>query len=268
MLSFFTRSGEKIFHYILFVTSLVGALTWYAMGSDLGFLVINTVNEVGRGASRQIFYPKYILWVVSFPAYAIMLGLLSGTSWATIVYHVFLAWTWVIGYLVAGFTVSNYKWGFFAFSTIAWMALAAGTLIDSGRHAVRVKATRDYYILAVWGNLLWVQYPLAWGLTDGGNKLGVVAGFIWFGILDVCMIPFASVVILLMARRWDYNRLNIAFTQYGRVQTQPGTFPEKEPAPLPSEGVTGPGPAPVAPTHAHMAPTHQHAAPVAGDQVV
>ncbi len=237
-LTFIARSGEKIFHYLLLVANFVGAITYYAMGSDLGFLVIQQVDQLDRGGSRQIFYPKYIFWVVSFPTYTLILGLLSGISWTTIVYHIFLAWIWVVGYLVSGFTVSNYKWGFFAFATIAWIFLAVGTLTEGSRHAKRVGVSRDHLILAAWVNLLWLQYPIVFGLTDGGNRLGVVAGFIWFGILDVLMIPVATIAVLVIARKWDYGKLNIAFTQYGRVQTAPGHFPEKEPVTAPAGGVT------------------------------
>ena len=208
------------------------------MASDLGFLVIQQVDQLDRGGSRQIFYPKFILWAVSFPTYVLSLGLLSGVSWTTIVYHVFLSWIWILGYLTSSFTVSNYKWGFYAFSTIAWIFLATGTLTEGLRHAKRVGVSRDYLILAGWVNLLWLQYPLAFGLTDAGNRIGVVGGFIWFGILDVLMIPVSTIAILAFSRRWDYGRLNIAFTQYGRVKTTPGTFPEKEAATGPAGGVT------------------------------
>lgn len=33
-------------------------------------------------------------WVVEFPAVILSLGLLSGVSWATIVYNIFLSWIW------------------------------------------------------------------------------------------------------------------------------------------------------------------------------
>jgi bacteriorhodopsin len=209
------------------------------MASDLGFSVLNQVDSLDHsGATRQVFFAKYILWVVSFPTSATVLGLLSGVSWATIFYHVFLSWVWVISYLVAAYTTSNYKWGFFAFGTVAWLFLAAGTLVEGGSHARRVGVSRDHTLLAGWVNFLWLQYPLVFGLTDGGNRLGVTPGFIWFGLLDLLMVPVLTVGVLVLARNWDYGRLNLAFTQYGRVTTQPGTFPEKSTS-APVGGVTG-----------------------------
>ncbi len=168
------------------------------------------------------------------------LGLLSGVSWATILYNVFLSWTWVVSYLVSAYTTTNYKWGFFAFGTAAWILLAVNTFVEGRAGAVRGGVTRDHTLLAAWINLLWLLYPIAFGLTDGGNRIGVTSGFVFFGVLDVLLVPALSFVFLVLSRNWDYNRLNIAFTQYGRVRRD-GAFAEKEPvapATAPAGGVT------------------------------
>lgn len=73
------RSREKIFHYLFAVTLLVGSIAYYAMASDLAWDVISQVNETQNG-SRQIFFAKYVYWVVSFPVVTIALGLVSGVS--------------------------------------------------------------------------------------------------------------------------------------------------------------------------------------------
>jgi len=220
------RGGERIFHY-LFVSALaVGTIVYFAQASDLGWSVVSQANNVQNGV-RQIFWAKYVLWVVEFPVVIIALGLLSGISWATIAYEVFVSWVWVISYLVGAYTATNYKWGFFAFGTFAYLVLAVHTLRDGSVGAKRLGVTRDHSMLAGWVNLLWLLYPVAWGVGDGGNKIGVTQSFIFYGILDVLLIPVTAWAFIVLARRWDYNRLNIAFTQYGRVNHQPGTFPEK-----------------------------------------
>ncbi|KAH8888237.1 heat shock protein 30 [Thozetella sp. PMI_491] len=239
-LSHVARAGEKIFHYIFLIANLVGAIVYYAEGSDLGFSVIQQANSLDtHGATRQIFFAKYILWVVSFPTASLALGLLSGVSWATIFYNIFLSWVWVIGYLVSAYTATNYKWGFYAFATVAYFFLAASTLAEGTSHAKRVGVSGNHNLLAFCVNFLWLQYPIVFGLTDGGNRIGVVGGFIWFGILDTLLIPVLTVAFLVLARKWDYSKLNLTFTQYGRVNAAPGTFPEKEAAPA-TGGVTGP----------------------------
>ncbi|KAI0798807.1 heat shock protein 30 [Xylaria sp. FL0064] len=228
-LTFVARSGEKIFHYIFTIALLVGSIAYFAQASDLGYVLVSQVNSSPRLAlSRQIFWPKYVNWVVSFPAVISAIGLLSGVPWATILYNIFLSWTWVISYLISAFTTSNYKWGFYAFGTIAWLLLAFNTF-SAGSSAKRVGVGRDHTLLSSWVNLLWLLYPIAFGLTDGGNRIGVTPGFIFFGILDVLLVPVLAFAFIFLARRWDYGQLNLAFTRYGRVHNA-GQFPEKETA--------------------------------------
>jgi bacteriorhodopsin len=192
------------------------------MASDLGWSVI----PQSGGTTRQVFYAKYILWTVSFPSAILSLGILSNLPWATILFNVGLAWTWVIAFLVAAYTPSNYKWGFFAFGLLPLAFLAVSTLLHGSVSAGRVggaRVRRDYLVLSGWVNLLWLLYPLAWGLTDGGNSLGGTAGAVWFGVLDVLLVVgvgFAAVGVL--AQRWDYERLGIQFTHGGRVPVGEG----------------------------------------------
>ncbi|KAL2131297.1 hypothetical protein VTI74DRAFT_5281 [Chaetomium olivicolor] len=230
-LKFRARAGERFFHYLFIIANFAGLIAYYAMASDLAWSPVRQVNQIGHsGVLRQIFWAKYVFWVVAFPAVIVALGVLSGIAWATILFNVFLSWVWIISYLVAAYTPSNYKWGFFAFGTLAWLFLALSTLQHGSKSADRVGIRKDYLGLAAWTNLLWLLYPLAWGLSDGGNRIGVTPSFIWFGILDVLLLTGVGFGIVFLSRRWDYGRLNIAFTQYGRVPAQAGTFPEKETA--------------------------------------
>lgn len=125
---------------------------------------------------------------------------------------------------------------------MAYILLAFSTLFE-GRRSL---ATRDFgparghhTLLSAWTNLLWLNYPIAFGISDGGNVIGVVGSFIYFGILDVLMVPVLAVAFLVLARKWDYGRMNIAFTQYGRVRAHEGTFPEKNTAAADNGPVVG-----------------------------
>lgn len=71
---------------------------------------------------------------------------------------------------------------------------------------------RDYMILSGFMNVLWLLYPIAFGLSDGGNVIGVTGGFVFFGILDVLAGPVWSVMFVMMCRNWDYRKLNLAFS--------------------------------------------------------
>jgi len=220
-------NGERIFHYIFTIALLVGSISYFAMASDLGWVVVTTAENMDEATSYQIFWAKYVNWAVSWPALVVSLGLLSGVPWATIFFGVGLSWVWTISYLVSAFTPSNYKWGFFAFGTVTWLLLATLTLTEGLRSARRVNVGRDFALLSGWLNLLWLLYPIAFGLSDGGNRIGVTAAFIFFGILDVLALPVLSFAFLILSRSWDYGSLNLHFTQYGRV-AHGAAYPEKQ----------------------------------------
>jgi bacteriorhodopsin len=227
-LKFKARAGERFFHYLFILANFVGMIAYFAMASDLAWDPVRQSNELDRsGPIRQIFWAKYVFWVVEFPVLIIALGVLSGVAWATILYNVALSWIWIISYLVAAYTTSNYKWGFFAFGFLAHIFLLISTMHHGRGSAGRVGAGRDYTMLAGWVNLVWLLFPIAWGLSDGGNYIGVTPSLIWFGVMDLALLTVTSFAVVFLSRRWDYGALNIAFTQYGRVHAPGGHYPEK-----------------------------------------
>lgn len=225
--SFFAPKGEKIFHYLFTISLFVGSVTYFAMASDLGSTPVPTVDN--SPGTREIFYARYINWFCGWPELIIAVGLISGVSWSTIVFNIGLSWIWVASWLSGALVRTTYKWGFFVFGTFAYFLLAHSLLIFGRVTAKRVGITRHHFTLGGWLVFLWLLYPIAWGLDDGGNKIKVTSGFIFFGILDVLMVPVLAFGFLALSTKWDFRELNIYFTQYGRV-AQAGQFPEREKA--------------------------------------
>lgn len=62
-----------------------------------------------------------------------------------------------------------------------------------------------------------ICYPIAFGVDDGGNKITVTQGFVFWGILDLFTVPILELGLLALARRWDFRAMNLYFTQNGRV---------------------------------------------------
>lgn len=229
ILSLRPRHGEKIFHYLFTIGLIVGSIAYFSMASDLAWAVVATSLNRGDASSYQIFYAKYINWAISFPVVIIALGLISGVSWATILFNIGLAWTWIVTYLFSAVTSTSYKWGFYAFGTVAWLVLVTQTLWVGLSSATRLNLRGDYVLLAGCLNVLWLLYPIAFAVSDGGNVISVTKSLVFFGILDVLMLPGLGCAFLFFSRRWDYGLLNLQFTQYGRVASHQGVFPEKTP---------------------------------------
>ena len=164
----------------------------------------------------------------------VALGLISGVSWATIAFNVALVWTWVASWLSGAMTATNYKWGFFAYGTVAYFLLAASLLYTGFITAKRLEISVHYQLLAAWAVFLWLLYPIAYGLDDGGNKIDVTDGFVFFGILDVLLVPVIAFGIIVLSNGWDYRNLNLYFTQYGRVAQGADLVEREKAAPAPA----------------------------------
>jgi bacteriorhodopsin len=131
--------------------------------------------------------------------------LLSGVSWATIIFNIALSWIWVASWLSGALVHSTYKWGFFVFGTFSYFVLAASLLFTGIVTAKRANITTHYLGLGGWLVFLWFLYPIAWGLDDGGNVIRVTSGFIFFGILDILMVPPLAFAFLALSTKWDYR---------------------------------------------------------------
>ncbi|KAF3769796.1 family A G protein-coupled receptor-like protein [Cryphonectria parasitica EP155] len=232
---FTTRESDRVFHYLFTCALLAGSVSYYAQASDLGW---SAVEQVGHATTHQVFYAKYINWAVAFPTVSLALGMLSDVSWTTIFTNIFMSIFWVITYLVAAYTTTTYKWGFFAFGTLVWAILAMSTLNESYEAASRMGVGRHYIMLSGWANLLWLLYPVAFGLSDGSNHISVTSGFIFFGILDVLLIPVWIFAFILLARKWSYSKLKLDFSesrsgQHGGIVSNKGAAVD---SPVPGDG--------------------------------
>lgn len=206
---FTTPESDRVFHYLFTMILLAGSTTYYAQASDLGWSAV-----ADGSSSRQVFYARYINWLIAFPSSALALGLIANVSWTTILSNVFLTWFWPVNYLIAAYVGTSYSWGFFAFGTLGWLILAASTINESHEAAVKLGIGRDYRIVSLSLNLVWLLYPVAFGLTDGAKVLSVTQGFIFFGILDVLSVPVWILLFLFMARKWSYATLHVNFSEH------------------------------------------------------
>ncbi|CAK7233915.1 hypothetical protein SCUCBS95973_008757 [Sporothrix curviconia] len=206
-LCFATPEADRVFHYLFTCMLLAGSTIYFAQAADLGWTAVD---------DRQLFWAKYANWAVSFPAAAIALGLLADVSWTTIFTNVFSCLLWVVSYLCGSFVVSSsYRWGLFAFGTLAYTILAMSTLNESREAAQRQGQgmARDYMVLASVANAAWLLYPVAWGLGDGSGTIGVTAAWVFVGVLDVVQTPVLAVAFVVLSRRWDYARLNLNLSE-------------------------------------------------------
>lgn len=63
----------------------------------------------------------------------------------------------------------------------------------------------------VWTIFLWFLYPIAWGLSEGGNVIAPDSEAVFYGILDICAKPIFGALLLWGHRNIDPARLGRMF---------------------------------------------------------
>jgi len=70
-LSFRKPREQRVFHYITAAITMVAAIAYFSMASNLGWTGIQVEfqrsNPKVAGTIRQIFYVRYIDWVITTP---------------------------------------------------------------------------------------------------------------------------------------------------------------------------------------------------------
>ncbi|EHK97478.1 hypothetical protein M7I_6744 [Glarea lozoyensis 74030] len=200
--------GERIFHYLWALAAFIGLITYFTMASDLGNTPIRQYLHHGSNPlqTRQVFYVRYIYWALAWPLIITANLLLAGVSWATIFFAIALQEIWVVSWLCGALVATSYKWGYFAFGIFAYLVLAYVMMVWGVQHAKRIRTNKDYTLLAGTLVLLWIAFPIAWGLSEGANRLSITGEMIFYGILDLIAVP---------VRRFHPGLFH--FTQEGRV---------------------------------------------------
>ncbi|ODV79104.1 family A G protein-coupled receptor-like protein [Suhomyces tanzawaensis NRRL Y-17324] len=196
--------------YPLFISSVM-AFAYFSYASNLGYAGVPTeFNHVttSRGLDvRQIFYAKYIGWFLSWPFVLTIFEISTHTLEYTNASSDFLTKAitlfqglitkflftevFVLGLLIGSLIESTYKWGFFTFSAISLLftIFLIGTNISASSGLRRV--TSVSHLLIIFQFVVWILYPINWGLSEGGNVIQPDSEAVFYGILD--LITFAVI---------------------------------------------------------------------------
>lgn len=178
-LSFSKHRSQRLFHYITAGITLVAAIAYFAMGSNLGWTAIQVEFQRSSpkvsGTMRQIFYVRYIDWFVTTPLLLLDLLLTCGMPSPTILYVILMNEIMIVTGLVGALVKSSYKWGFYTFGCAAFCFVAYSVVFEGRAYAKALGADihRTYLICGVWTIGLWCLYPIAWGVSPEKTCIGL-----------------------------------------------------------------------------------------------
>jgi len=212
---YFTPRTDRIFHYITVLTVIVTGIAYFTMASDIGSMAIPVEwirhDSTVAGTTRQVFWIRYLDWALTSPLIIFNLLLTAGVYWHTILYTIMLELVYILLLFVGAIVPDTYKWGYYTIAIVA-LALVLENICWAGiKHSniLGGNIRRLYRILGPYIFVLWMLYPISWGVSEGGNVIPPDSEQIFYGILDVLSKPVFGFFILLGHTQIDITDLDL-----------------------------------------------------------
>ncbi|KAF2727360.1 family A G protein-coupled receptor-like protein [Polyplosphaeria fusca] len=219
-LGFRKHRRDRIFHYITAAVVFVAAIAYFTMGSNLGFTPIAVEMQRSdhkvSGLYREIFYVRYIDWFITTPLLLMDLLLTAGMPWPTILWVILVDWIMIVTGLVGALVQSSYKWGFYVFGCAALAYILYQLVWEARRHSIPIglDVKRVFFQCGTLTAVLWLLYPIAWGVCEGGNVISPDSEAVFYGILDLLAKPVFGALLIWGHRNIDPARLGLAIKDY------------------------------------------------------
>ncbi|KAK5023608.1 hypothetical protein LTS07_009116 [Exophiala sideris] len=218
---------DRVFFYLTSGLCMVACVAYFAMGSNLGWTPIDVEwlrsDSVVRGVNRQVFYARYIDWVITTPMLLMDLLLTAGMPWPTILWIILLDEIMIVTGLIGALVKSRYKWGFYVFGCMAMFYIMWELAFPARKHAkvLGKDVHRSFVLCGVLTLVVWLCYPICWGLSEGGNVISPDSESVFYGVLDVLAKPGFSIA--LIATHWsiDPGRLGLRIKEFGDSAVDP-----------------------------------------------
>ncbi|KAM0789931.1 hypothetical protein ACM66B_006771 [Microbotryomycetes sp. NB124-2] len=225
--------GQRAFHNLAAAICFTASIAYYCMASDLGAAAVpvefirggslgqNWVNQGVRDPTRSIWYARYIDWVITTPLLLLELLLASGLPLSDVFSTIFFDEVMIVTGLIGSLVASRYKWGLYAFGCAAefyiWWILLGPARTSAARLGPAYH--KEFVTSAVILSGLWLLYPIAWGLADGGNVITPTSEMIFYGILDLLAKPVFCFYHCFSIHKLDYARFGFSSGKYSEVRS-------------------------------------------------
>lgn len=200
---------------------MVAAIAYFSMASHLGWTAIRVefhrgVGSKVHGNTREIYYVRYIDWVITTPLLLLDLLLTAGMPWPTTLFVILVDEVMIITGLVGALVSSSYKWGYFTFGCVALCYVLYVLVWEARIHAngVSREAGKAFLTCGALTAFLWTLYPIAWGVCEGGNVIPVDSEGVFYGILDLFAKPVFGALLIMGHRNIDPASLGLYIHDY------------------------------------------------------
>jgi bacteriorhodopsin len=228
--------GHRLFHQLGVIVLVTAGIAYFAMGSALGRTAVEIefshANNFPLGTTRSIWYVRYIDWVITTPALLLSLLLASALPLSDILTIIFFDLVMIITGLVGALIPSRYKWAFWCIGLVSQFYIWWALLVPARSSAKMLGGTfqKTFTISAAILSFLWIGYPIAWGVADGGNVITADSEMIFYGVLDVLAKPVFLMIHLFLLSKEDLTHLQLSSGKYTSTSGVPADAEKFQPA--------------------------------------
>lgn len=134
----------------------------------------------------------------------------------SIAYTILIDEVMIVTGLVGALVSTTYKWGYYTFGCFALFYILYMLTFEARRHASHLGKDIGKVFLTTgsWTALLWLLYPIAWGVCEGGNVIHPDSEAVFYGVLDIMAKPVFGALLLFGHRNIDPARLGLHIRDY------------------------------------------------------
>lgn len=220
--------SHRLFHYIMATVTFISCISYFTMGSNLGQVPIQAEwqrhhsSQVRAAGTREIFYVRYIDWFITAPLLLLALLLTARVPWPTIFVTLLFSLIMVTCGLIGALVPTGFKWGFWVFAVASLLFILWQVLGTGGRYASALggPVKKTFWACAGLLTLLWLLYPISWGVSEGGNIIHPDSEAIFYGILDIFSKVIFGALLLLGHRNIDPRYIGLGSREPGDIDRE------------------------------------------------
>jgi bacteriorhodopsin len=196
---------KRLFHVITSFITTFAFLSYFAMATGDGNTYQTSVLRetekriVTEIWHRQIFWARYVDWVVTTPLLLLDLSLLAGLNGASILITIVADVIMVLTGLFAALgKTGSQTWGWYAIACVAFLVVVY-QLAQNGSRAVANKDNKTKTFFRSLGGftlVLWSIYPIIWAVADGARIININGEVIAYAVLDILAKPVFGIWLL------------------------------------------------------------------------
>jgi len=213
--------SRRLFHTITTLITITAAISYFAMATGHGVNYHHIhhtehhkhVPNTHKDIYRQVYYARYIDWAITTPLLLLDLFFLAGTSGGHIMMAIAADIIMVLTGLFAAYGSEHnpQRWGWYAIACIAFLVVIWHLVLNGGAQA-RAKGSnlgKFYGSISAYTIIIWLVYPIIWGVADGARILSVNQEIIAYAILDILAKPIFGAWLLLTHSKMSEAHLQV-----------------------------------------------------------